>query len=106
VPGYRNPIDSTSLLRPPVAPREVCAVNSAVSELIANTLLVVGAFVSDCQPARADPHPAIVVYPRVYRCVDFMEASSWEFVGDGERQRAVLVRNRWNLRHVESNDLC
>jgi len=33
-------------------------------------------------------------------------ASSWEFVGDGERQRAVLVRNRWNLRHVESNDLC
>jgi hypothetical protein len=73
VPGYRNPIDSTSLLRPPVAPHEVCAVNSAVSELIANTLLVVGAFVSDCQPARADPHPAIVVYPRVYRCVDFME---------------------------------
>jgi DNA adenine methylase len=33
-------------------------------------------------------------------------ASSGEFVGDGERQRAVLVRNRWNLRHVESNDLC
>jgi Tol biopolymer transport system component len=33
-------------------------------------------------------------------------ASSGEFVGDGERQRAVLVRNWWNLRHVESNDLC
>ena len=33
-------------------------------------------------------------------------ASSGEFVGDGERQRAVLARNRWNLRHVESNDLC
>jgi PAS domain S-box-containing protein len=34
------------------------------------------------------------------------KASSGEFVGDGERQRAVLVRNWWNLRHVESNDLC
>jgi hypothetical protein len=33
-------------------------------------------------------------------------ASSGKFVGDDERQRAVLVRNRWNLRHVESNDLC
>ena len=29
-----------------------------------------------------------------------------EFVGDGERQRAVLVRNWWNLRHVKSKDLC
>ena len=33
-------------------------------------------------------------------------ASSGEFVGDGKRQRAVVVRKRWNLRHVESNDLC
>jgi hypothetical protein len=34
------------------------------------------------------------------------KASSGEFVGDGERQRAVLVRNSWNLRQVESKDLC
>ena len=41
------------------------------------------------------------------RALDLVkEASSGEFVGDGERQRAVLVRNRWNLRHVESKDLC
>jgi hypothetical protein len=33
-------------------------------------------------------------------------ASSGEFMGDGERQRAVLVRNLWNLRQVESKDLC
>ena len=33
-------------------------------------------------------------------------ASSGEFVGDGERQRAVLVRNCRSLRQVESNDLC
>jgi hypothetical protein len=33
-------------------------------------------------------------------------ASSGEFVGDCEGQRAVLVRNWWNLRHVESKDLC
>ena len=33
-------------------------------------------------------------------------ASSGEFVGDRERQRAVAVRNRWNLRQVESKDLC
>ena len=37
---------------------------------------------------------------------DSFSASSGEFVGDGERQRAVLVRNWWNLRHVESKDLC
>jgi hypothetical protein len=35
----------------------------------------------------------------------FVLASSGEFVGSGERQRAVLVRNWWNLRHVESKDL-
>ena len=33
-------------------------------------------------------------------------ASSGEFVGDGERQRAVSVRNRRNFRQVESKDLC
>ena len=33
-------------------------------------------------------------------------ASSGEFVGDSEPQRAVLLRNCWNLRHVESKDLC
>ena len=33
-------------------------------------------------------------------------ASSGEFVGSGERQRGVLVRNPWNLRQVESKDLC
>jgi hypothetical protein len=48
--------------------------------------------------------------PERIKCsVDYVEetyASSGEFVGDGERQRAVLARNRWNLRHVESNDLC
>ena len=33
-------------------------------------------------------------------------ASSAESVGEGERQRALSVRNRWNFRHVESNDLC
>ncbi len=33
-------------------------------------------------------------------------ASSGEFVGDGEHQRAVSVRNRRNFRQVESNDLC
>jgi hypothetical protein len=33
-------------------------------------------------------------------------ASLGEFVGDSERQRAVLVRNPWNLRQVESKDLC
>jgi hypothetical protein len=27
-------------------------------------------------------------------------------VGDGERHRPVLVRNPWNLRQVESKDLC
>jgi hypothetical protein len=32
--------------------------------------------------------------------------SSEEFVGDGERQRAVALRNRRNFRQVESNDLC
>ena len=34
------------------------------------------------------------------------DASSGEFVGDSEPQRAVLLRNCWNLRHVESKDLC
>jgi hypothetical protein len=33
-------------------------------------------------------------------------ASSGEFVGEGERQRAVSARNRRNFRNVESNDLC
>ena len=33
-------------------------------------------------------------------------ASSEEFVGDGEGQRAVSLRNLRNFRHVESNDLC
>lgn len=33
-------------------------------------------------------------------------ASSGKFVGDGERQRAVAVRKRRNLRQVESNDFC
>ena len=40
------------------------------------------------------------------QCPACKRASSGEFVGDGERQRAVLVRNRWNLRHVESKDIC
>ena len=33
-------------------------------------------------------------------------ASSGKSVGDSERQRAASVRNRRNLRQVESNDLC
>ena len=33
-------------------------------------------------------------------------ASSEESVGDGERQRAVSMRNRRNFLQVESNDLC
>ena len=33
-------------------------------------------------------------------------ASSGEFVGDGERQRAASARNRWNFLQVESKDLC
>jgi hypothetical protein len=33
-------------------------------------------------------------------------ASSEEFVGDGERQRAASARNRWNFLQVESKDLC
>jgi hypothetical protein len=36
----------------------------------------------------------------------FHRASSGKFVGDGERQRAVSVRNRRSFRQVESNDLC
>ncbi len=32
--------------------------------------------------------------------------SSGESVGDGERQRAVAVRNRRNFLQVESKDLC
>ena len=47
-----------------------------------------------------------------YRELEYKEfieknlASSGKFVGNGERQRAVAVRNRRNLRQVESNDLC
>jgi sugar lactone lactonase YvrE len=33
-------------------------------------------------------------------------ASSGKFVGDGERQRAISVRNRRSFRQVESKDLC
>jgi hypothetical protein len=33
-------------------------------------------------------------------------ASSGKSVGDGERQRAVAVRNRRNFLQVESKDLC
>ena len=43
---------------------------------------------------------------RIFRLNDYDFASSGEFVGDRERQRAVAVRNRWNLRQVESKDLC
>jgi len=35
-----------------------------------------------------------------------IEASSGKSVGDGERQRAVPVRNRRNLLQVESKDRC
>ena len=45
-------------------------------------------------------------FAEAQRWFHYIFASSGEFVGDGERQRAVLVRNRWNLRHVESKDLC
>ncbi len=34
------------------------------------------------------------------------KASSGKSVGDGERQRAVAVRNRRNFLQVESKDLC
>ena len=36
----------------------------------------------------------------------FQYASSEESVGDGERQRAVSMRNRRSFLQVESNDLC
>jgi hypothetical protein len=36
----------------------------------------------------------------------FFLASSGKSVGDGERQRAVAVRNRRNFLQVESKDLC
>jgi hypothetical protein len=36
----------------------------------------------------------------------FNFASSGKSVGDGERQRAVAVRNRRNFLQVESKDLC
>jgi hypothetical protein len=36
----------------------------------------------------------------------FIQASSGKSVGDGERQRAVAVRNRRNFLQVESKDLC
>jgi hypothetical protein len=36
----------------------------------------------------------------------FFFASSGKFVGDGERQRAISVRNRRSFRQVESKDLC
>jgi hypothetical protein len=42
----------------------------------------------------------------LFLMTSFFIASSGEFVGDGKRQRAVLVRNWWNLRHVESKDRC
>ena len=34
------------------------------------------------------------------------DASPGKSVGDGERQRAVAVRNRRNFLQVESKDLC
>jgi uncharacterized protein len=48
-------------------------------------------------------HSRVQVIPQTR---DSFLASSEEFVGDGERQRAVSLRNRWNFRQVESNDLC
>jgi hypothetical protein len=40
-----------------------------------------------------------------FRC-PILFASSEKFVGDGERQRAVSLRNLRNFRQVESNDFC
>ena len=50
---------------------------------------------------------SFIIFPELAKVVGVeIYASSGEFVGDGGRQRAVLVRNPWNLRQVESKDLC
>jgi hypothetical protein len=40
------------------------------------------------------------------RCLRIDFASLGKSVGDGERQRAVSMRNRRNFLQVESNDFC
>jgi transposase len=54
--------------------------------------------------ARADAAAQDKWHRRTYPALK--KASSAESVGEGERQRALSVRNCWNFRHVESNDLC
>jgi hypothetical protein len=49
--------------------------------------------------SEAPARPEIHEYPETF-------ASSGKSVGDGERQRAVAVRNRRNFLQVESKDLC
>jgi multiple antibiotic resistance protein len=56
VPGYSNRTGSTAPLRPPGAPHQVCAVNSALGELTANTLLVVGALFPIVNPLGNTPN--------------------------------------------------
>jgi hypothetical protein len=58
--------------------------------------------VKSCPPPVADNARSKIAAE--FHC--YLLASLGEFVGDGERQRAVLVRNPWNLRQVESKDLC
>jgi predicted nucleic acid-binding protein len=62
------------------------------------------------EPTKPTPDPQVVEWLRAHErdiAVDpYNYASSGKSVGNGERQRAVSVRNRQSFRQVESNDLC
>jgi len=53
----------------------------------------------------APPHRCFIFSPGIFELI-LKKASSGKSVGDGERQRAVAVRNRRNFLQVESKDLC